>query len=307
LSNLVVFYVPIRYKYDVKQITSSSTSIAYSYNSSYTDDFNRKITGFMAPASQSIVNNLPQWMDLRKNTSSLGWQFVNSWGQNFETVLQNSSVAIENLHLETTRKTQKSKLFSIEISNRDLLLEKSFDNLLYNSGFTIKGPARKALPLGWNRFTRSDKTKVFLIDSRSYICPGTIVIDRVGSIGQVAYLGGESVQNLAASAYFFSEADNVSFNLLCIAELQDGTTRFSIAKTEETYSSWKRIHLVLPVNSKVYRAHFVLHSSSSGPVYINAPKLEISSSPTRWSKSPLDYLPYARASSNFSQVCAVQG
>jgi len=246
-------------------------------------------------------------MEMRKNTASIGWSFVNSWGQNFEYVYQDTLDTLSELHLETTRKTQRSKITSIDIADRGLLVEKTFDNLLYNSSFTLRGPSRDGLPLGWQRFVMDDKPRVFSIDARSYICPKTMVIDRVGSIGQSVFMNEASIKDITSSLYYFTEATQVDFVMLKIIELFDGTTRISSHKIDESTSTWKRIHSTVAVNSKVYRIHFVLHSNSSGPVYINAPKLEIGSMATKWCKSNIDYLPYSPAFTNYSQVCAVQG
>ena len=307
MSNLVVFYVPIRYKYGSRQVTSSSISVSYGYNSANISDFNNKSTGTRAPATQAILNNLPQWMEMRKNTSSRGWSFVNAWGQNFEYVYQDTLDTLSELHLETTRKTQRSKVTSIDISDKGLLVEKTFDNLLYNSSFTIRGPSRDGLPMGWQRYARDDKPRVFSIDARSYICPKTMVIDRIGSIGQSIFMNEVSIKDITSSLYYYTEAAQVDFIMLSIIELFDGTTRINSHKIDTATSTWKRIHSTVSVNSKVYRIHFILHSNSSAPVYINAPKLEIGSMATKWCKANTDYLPYSPSFSNFSQVCAVQG
>ena len=305
MTNLVVYYVPIRYEYSVKKIESTSVAIPYGYNSSLSKSFYKKLQGFNAPSTQSILNNLPQWMEMRKNKDSVGWKLANSWGQNFEFLLENTISSLQDLHLETADRHQKYSFASIRLTNKELISEKTFDNLLYNSSFSIRGPARTGLPAGWNRYVKSDKNRVFHIDSRAFIGSGTILINRVGSIGQSVFVNDQSIKDLSASVYCLARSGAVDVNLLVIVELSDGSTKSFTKKLSSSFSDWIRLENTMAINSKVYRIHFVLHSNSTTPIYLNAQKLEIGGQVTRWSKSDSDSLPYLPATSNFSQVAAI--
>ena len=307
MSNISISYIPVRYGYTKKRISTSSCSVAYGYTSTYQESFEPPSVGYKAPATQAILNNLPQWMEMRKNTSSNGWKFTNSWGQNLEHVIDLTKVLVQEQFLSSADITQRSSIYFFSVLNRELLENTTFNNLLFNSNFSIRGPVRTGMPAGWVRYNSGDRNSTYLVQDRSYIGSGSMVIEKSGVFGQSVNFGNTLVKDISASCYFLANSPEAEIGLVVVAETIDGKA----ISVESTFSGqsehWQRLTAVLPISNKVFRLHFVVHAKSQLPILFNAPKLEISSQPGRWCKSTLDELSYVSSNSNFSQICAVSG
>jgi hypothetical protein len=307
LSNLSISYIPIRYGYTKRQISTSSCSVAYGYTSAYEQSFTLPSVGYKAPATQAILNNLPQWMEMRKNTSSNGWRLTNSWGQNLEYVVDLTKVLVQEQFLSSADITQRSSIYFFSISNRELLENTTFNNLLFNSNFSIRGPARTGMPAGWVRYNSGDRNSTYLVQDRSYIGSGSMVIEKSGVFGQSVNMENRMIKDISASCYFLANSPEAEVGLVVIAETIDGKAISAESNFKGQSQQWQRLAAVIPVNNKVFRLHFVMQSKSQLPILFNAPKAEVSSQPSRWCKSSLDVLPYVDSASNFSQICAVSG
>ena len=307
MSNLKISYIPIRYAYAQKRIKTSTLSIAYGYTSPTALTFTEANIGFRAPATQAILNNLPQWMEMRKNTSSNGWRLANSWGQNLEYIVDLTKTLVQEQFLVTADLTQRSQLFSFSLKEREVIENTVFDNLLFNSNFSIRGPVRTGMPSGWVRYDTRNRNTTYLIDDRSYICSGSMIVEGTGTFGQSVSFSNTLTKDVSASCYFLANGSSNKVNLVVIAETIDGKAISSETSFSGSSQQWQKISTTLNINTKVYRVHFVLHSTSKTAVIFNAPKLEIAGSPTRWCKSINDNLSYVGSSSNLSQVCAVSG
>lgn len=305
MNNIKVDYLPVRYSYEPKQLTKNSLAVAYGYSSDIASTFAVQSQGFLAPATQGILNNLPQWMEMRQKTDSTGWTLVNSWGQNFEHVVELTASYVNEHHIHTADKFQRSTLYSTNLYNRELIETKLFNNLLFNSNFSIQGPSRTKLPLGWIRYNSKTYNKVYLVKNKAFICPNSILVDGTGSFGQSVYINNQIAETISFSMYYLSNSSTAKVTLITIVEMLDGTTKFSQATGVGSTSEWKRLTGSLRIEGSVYRLHFVIHSESSGKVFFNAPKLEVSNLVTKWSRSIVDTLPYLDASNYFSQVCAI--
>ena len=307
MSSIKISYVPVRYGYTTKKLSSSSTSIAYGYTSTTEESFNEQQVGVNAPATQAIVNNLPQWMELRKNRSSNGWKLVNSWGQNLESMVEMTKSLLQEQFLVTADSNQRSSLHSFSINDREQVEDKVFNNLLVNSSFSVRGPSRIGMPAGWARYSSSDDKSTYLVQDRPYICSGSMVIERNGIFGQSISLENALVKNISASCYFLANFPGSRAGLVVIAETIDGKA----LPVETTFNGqsqhWQRLTCSLPANNKIFRVHFVLYGYSTGFILFNAPKLEIADTAGRWCKSGQDGLLYTSSASNFSQICAVSG
>lgn len=307
MSNISISYVQVRYGYTPRELSKSSVDIAYGYTSTSAETFVEQNVGTNAPATQGIMNNLPQWMEMRKNRSSNGWKLTNSWGQNLEHIVDITKSFVQEQFIATADITQRSSLHSFSINNRELVEERTFNNLLFNSAFSIRGPVRIGMPSGWGRYSTEHRKTTYLIHDRSYIGSGSMIIEGSGTFGQSVALDNTLIKNLTGSCYFLSIGSSSKVKLVVIAETIDG----KLISTETTFqgssTEWRRIEGTLSANQKIFRAHFVLHASNATSVYFNAPKLEIADKSTRWCKSGLDGLPYTTSFSNFSQVSAVSG
>ena len=307
MTDIKFNYLPVRYSYETRAMAQSVLAIAYAYSSEASTTFQPRNVGFDAPATQSILNNLPQWMYMRQKKDSNGWKLVNSWGQNFELLVETVQSLVANKYLVTADVSERSTVHSIQISDPELLKIKEFKNLLFNSSFCIRGPVRTGMPSGWSRYSKQNKNNVFSIPDRPFLCPYTMVIKGAGVFGQMVNLDNRSVKDLTASIYCFSNSEVTDIKLILICEMEDAKSKF--VQSYETFglNNWRRIECTLPANGRVFRAYMIVHSNTATPVYFNAPKLEVSSRATPWCKSTEDVLPYVPGSSNFSQVCSVWG
>lgn len=305
MNNIKVDYLPVRYSYEPRQLTKNSLAVAYGYSSDVASTFATQSQGYLAPATQAILNNLPQWMEMRQKTDSNGWKLVNSWGQNLEHVIELTASYITERHLHTADKFQRSSLYSTNLYNRELIETKIFNNLLFNSNFSILAPSRTKLPLGWIRYNSSNYSNVYLVKNKAYICPNSMLIDGTGSFGQSVYVNNSIAETISFSIYYLANSPGIKVTLLAIAEMQDGTVKHSQAVSSSPSSEWRRLTSSIKINGSIYRLHFVVQCESTAKIYFNAPKLEIANASTKWSRSPLDTLPYLASSNYFSQVCAI--
>jgi hypothetical protein len=301
LSNLSISYIPIRYAYAKKSISTSSCGVAYGYSTTSEESFRGLSIGFKAPATQAILNNLPQWMEMRKNTSSNGWTLVNSWGQNLEYVVDLTKSVVQEQFLSTADTTQRSSLYSFSISDRELIENVNYNNILFNSNFARKGPSRMGMPAGWVRYNSSHRNTTYLVHDRSFICTGSMVVEGTGVFGQYINTNNVLIKNLTGSCYLLANNPNSRVGLVLVAETIDGIAVSSEAEFKGQSQQWQRLVTTLDINAKVFRVHFVLHANSPGYVIFNAPKLEESNTASMWSRSFRD------SNVGFSQVCAISG
>ena len=297
----------VRYSYESRALGKSSLPLTYSYTSAQAATYESPVVGFKAPATQQILNNLPQWMAMRQDNQSAGWQLANSWGQNLELVVDQVKDFLASKFLASADVAERSSVYSINLKDRELLQNRGIRNLLFNSSFTLRGPTRTGLPSGWSRYNSQDTNRVFLIRSKPFICPHSMTIIGSGTFGQAVELNNSSVKDLTASIYYTTLASRIDIRAVMIVEMEDATTKFLQLTQTEPSSIWRRMFGTLDVSGKVYRVHFVVYSSTDSAAYFNAPKVEIAGQVSSWTSSVRDTLPYVESSTNFSQVCSVWG
>lgn len=301
-SDLVTDYTPVRYKYNVRELKTTDLGIAYTYSLSNLGDIVEQQIGYKAPATQEILNNLPQWMEARQNVNSNAWKFTNSWGMSLQNTSDNLDRQIENLSLLTIRKYQLHEVDYIsllETINDDFPVR----NLLFNSSFSVKDVARSNMPLGWVNY--KENADLVIDKKQSTIVPCSLKSE-LGTFkfGQDILFENKQVDTLVGSFYVLSDASDVDISFTISVELINGTSKLFTYKHTNRSSEWVRISLPCSVNDQVYRANFIISSKSSGLVRIAAPQLE-QTSLSGWTKSTLDSLPYYLSSLRFNSVYAL--
>lgn len=301
---LTVDFAYLRYEYGQKRLSTGQLPVVYEYGSRHIESFAPPNEGFNAPSTQAILNNLPQWMKMRQDVTSTGWQLVNSWGQNLESVLVSINDSMPDKFLTIADTKVRSLLHYTDITEPELLEDRRFDNLLFNSSFSLNGLARHRMPAGWTDFD-SELSDIRIINSKSFICPGTVSINRNGKIGQTVYLDNVSTKSLTASIYVLVNTHNVNITFITSVETIDGTHILKQSKITNRSSEWRRLAHTLEVNAQVYRVQFIIISECSDTVLLNAPKLESSERATNWTKSVNDILPFADGNGRFASVTAI--
>lgn len=297
-SDLKTNYSYIRYAYTHDQVTSNSIGIAYGYSASAYGAVEPPPIGYKAPTTQSIVNNLPHWMQLRQDQNSNGWKLVNSWGMGLDNVVERTLYNLTNLNLTTSDLTQLNKVTYTDITDSKLIESNSARNLLFNSSFAIKDVARSNMPAGWESYISSEGYE--LSHTKSVISPVSIGSDVI-KIGQQIILDNIAIDTLVSSVYIYANSDTVDVKIYISVEKTDGTTEISTASLTNRSNEWVRLMVKTVVNSQAYRVNYSILANCSDKIYICAPQLEVSSIST-WSRSNRDFLPYYPSSSPFNLV-----
>lgn len=302
-----------RYAYDTSVLKEASLNINYAYTveDSWEENVTRPYVGFKAPATQAIVNNLPQWMEIRKNRSSTGWKFINSWGQNLEATIEYASDSIADVFLKTSDTFKRSKLYYTDITDPEVLDDRTFTNLLFNSAFSIRDCSRTKLPMGW--FDNLEDSQVAELDTtKSLAGSNSIKVSSSCVISQSGMLNNISSNSMTASIYVLSKqleelaetesAEDTTIMLRLTIEKIDGS---SVSKEEvltKTSDYWQRIQLTLPINSQAYRYYFSVKVIGDNEVNLACACLENSTVASNWNKSEKDLAFYISSISNFGLV-----
>ena len=299
-ADLRTDYTPVAYGYSIQDVSMDSLSMAYSYGSISLGDLEARQEGFKSPATQEILNNLPQWMKMRQSTESDGWKLTNTWGMALERVVENAEKNTTNLNIITAETYPLSKVTHIDITSKDLLEPRNARNLLFNSSFSIKDVSRSKMPAGWEKYT-ADQSTALSDRSTGITCCSLVSPSGKMKVGQGAILGNVMIGKMYASVYVLCDAPNTDITLHVSVEQTDAVNNASQAKITSRSAEWVRLVLPIDVNSQVYRVNFSITTNCNNPVIIAAPQLEVGSL-TAWSKSLLDTLPYEPASSIFNLV-----
>jgi hypothetical protein len=295
-------YTPIRYNYTTSNLKINDLAVCYSYNATSVGEFTTPLVGFRSAATQAIANNLPQWTKIRQNNTAVGWQLMNSWGMGFESVLETTNKYINNMFIPTADKTLFSKLYTVEVSDNDIL-EKEYPNVLYNSSFALRDISITELPSGWNVYSENkDISLAYNIPAVSAV----VLNSESGKfkIGQDRTFDELYVNKLFASVYVKTNSSNVSFKLIVSIEDIFGRNTSKTAKLVSRSQEWTRLVLPIDINKKIYRINYTLISDCSGEVSICCPQLQ-ENKLSSWSTSVVDFLPYLPSSQIGNCIYAV--
>ncbi len=298
--DLKIDYAYVRYSYSPKTISLGGLSLAYSYGSSVFGEIAAPFVGHKASTTQDIVNNLPQWMKLRQSYNSTGWKLINSWGMNFDNVVENTNKRLLDLNLTTTDSKYLSLLHYVDIDSKELLEPRANRNLLFNSSFAIKDVARSGLPSGWE--SHYGNTGVLSFKGSPNV--GCIVSSngRI-KVSQQVVLDNVLLSRLCGSVYYKGTGTG-SVTLVVAIEKTDGTNITKSTRVESVTTEWTRMSLTIDINSSVYRINYSIVGYGTGSLHVASPQLERNSL-TDWSKSSLDSLPYYPVQDTFNSVVAV--
>ena len=301
ICDLRTSYAPIRYSYASTELTQDSVSVSYSYDSQAQTELADPIVGHKAAATQSIVNNLPQWMEMRQNHDSCGWQLVNTWGQMLEDSVELTQQQLANLFLDTTDYTQKDRIYSVSLPEVDYT--RTSKNLLRNASFSVPDCARARLPAGWTDYHKPQAQAVTRTQAEGTLGCYAVGFSSTGSLGQVVELDNQVIDQLAGSVYVLNlTGDPVT--LILSVELLDGRSIAREVSSSSAYGDWQRLTVTIQPSEQVYRAQLVVRAApTTSPIYISAPQLEIGSQASAWRRG-LDDLPWLAGNSPLGQLQA---
>lgn len=305
--DLISNYINVRYSYSATVLAAISMTIGYSYGSQCVEVIDPPYAGYMGAATQSILNNLPQWMEMRQKTDSSGYKFVNSWGMAIESVVNLTRNKLRNLFSITADKSSRFKLFRGSITTREAFEDRSSRNLLLNSGFGLRDVARSRLPLGWTDYGKPAYQQVTLDSSNSFA--GSYCVKMLDNciLSQLTDIN-KNVTKLIGSVYV--KGTNILGSLVLSIQTIDGINFSAEIPIEGDIENWQRFIAPVRVDSEVYQVQTTI-KLKTGTMYVACPQLEISDAATEWQPSLLDKpryieytLPYrfAQAISNVGTV-----
>jgi len=258
------------------------------------------IIGFHSASTQSIANNFPEWTKIRQNYTSTGWKFINAWGMALESVVDNVTKNINNMHLATSDLLENTSVHTIELPDPSIL-DKQYLNILYNSSFCIKDVSRSKMPAGWTLDSGSDVQTIFTGYAPSI---GAIASD-IGTlkIRQDIYLDNEFYNKLYGSTYLKC-ATGSNVKVIISTETIDGTVLSSTGIYSGSCVEWTRLSTNLNISAQLYKATFTVESMCSGRVEISSVQLQ-KDALTEWSNSTVDVLPHTNAIPLGNAVAAI--
>lgn len=283
----------IRYSYGKKPRREASINIGYAYGSQDYTQITDPLAGFKAPATQSVVNNLPPWMSMRQSESTRGWELVNSYGMGLESLVDLTNKHMRNMFLATADRNSRFRYYKGELTIDELFEFTPSRNVLANSSFSKPDVSRTALPMNWTDYKKIANTQTVFLDS-DRVLKGTnsVRIDGLGTVSQIVDISGLStVKNMTASVYVYSDSSVDVSVVLSVQGLNTGIQSSEI-RYVDTPSGWERISVTVPVDKEGFEAQIVLRSNSSSTVYFDCAQLEVSDSATDWQASDADKLVY---------------
>ncbi len=246
--------------------------------------------GFHSASTQSIANNFPEWTKIRQNYTSTGWKFINAWGMALESVVDNVTKNIYNMHLATSDLLENTSVYTVELPDEDIL-NKQYLNILYNSSFCIKDASRTKMPAGWTLGTGNDVETIFT----GYAPAVGALVSNNGllRISQDIYLDNTYYNSLYASTYIKC-ATGTNVKVIVSTESIDGTVLASTGIYTGTSPEWTRLSIGLTTNSQLYSTTFSVEATCSGRVEISSVQLQ-KDILTEWSNNSNDVLPFTDA------------
>lgn len=295
--DLAFSFVTVPYSYVTGSLAQNSVNITYGYGSVCDITVSGQFIGYQAAATQSIVNNLPQWTTIRQDINSRGWNVVNSWGANLEESIALASESISDIFLETANPHSRSRIYYADISRSEITENREFYNFFLNSAFSMPDVVRTKLPAGWSDYESTNVNNVSLDKTVGLLGSNSVKIITNGKIGQIVNLAG-TMSDMTASVFILGSG-SISF-ILSIEKI-DGTSVSKEVRVQAHQTEWTRIVNTVTVNAGVFRAQITI-GSIGGTVHLCAPQLEAGSFVSTWSRSLKDDLPYYPGSRILGQV-----
>ena len=291
--DLKVGTINVRYSYGKKPLYTATLGVGYSYGSECYTSIDPPHVGYKAPATQSIVNNLPQWMETRGSETSNGWQLTNSYGMALESLTDLVTKDMKNLFLATADRNLRSRYYKGELTVDEIFLFDSSRNLLSNSSFSRPDTARTRLPYEWTDYHKPASQTVFLDKTRKLKGTYAVRIDGRGVISQLTDISNlGALDTITASVYFYTDATAVDVSLVLAVQDINGVNTLGETKYEGTAVGWNRLVVSVTVSEDSFLSQVTLRSNSSSSVWFDCAQLEDSSRASDWQASDVDKLSY---------------
>lgn len=295
--------IEILYSYNVKDPLVSFIDIGYSFNDEYDDeDFGDIVYIPKSAATQQILNNLPPWMEMRKNYDSNGNQLVNAWGGNLESIIDLYSTLRKDSFLMTADMWYDVPLASSELTGKgQRVYEPVMRNLLYNSSFSIDAGARFQKPLGWKAARNTLNGIQFnydnsLFGSRAILLAGTEGGGDLSQTASVIVPGGPVTASVFIKTPYDNgeSADDVWDSseaglLMLVLNADDTVETYGVGFPKNTSGVWIRASLTANLTKETHKITFMLVNRTALDLIVDCPLLEQSETLNVWTSSTIDF------------------
>lgn len=307
--------VEILYSYNEVDPIISYADIGYTFSDPNNDeDFADIPVGWKTAVTQKILNNLPMWMEMRKDYDSIGNQFVSAWGMNLDGVINLYNTTRKDQFLYTADLYHDVNLGVSELSNdKERVYTPNLRNLLYNSSFSLKAPVRYQKPLGWTVSRSSIDNLTFnsqesIFGTNSLRLSGLSVLKQTRAIRIAAapltlsiFVKTDDTELSTSATWDVSEA-----GMALLVKYADGTIEtYGIGFPKNTLSKWARASLTVTQTQEIDTISVIIGNRLSDSTFIvDCPMLEVSKNLAEWSPSILDTPVNSKTS--FRQVTGLQ-
>lgn len=298
LTGAVDNAVEVAYQYIEQEQYNESVDIGYTYGPEITGQ--DPLEGYRAAYTQKILNNLPDWVEMRKNHLATGQMLVNSWGFNLEDSLQLYTELRKDQFLSTTNNYNDLHLGVSELSfQEEKVYQPVFNNILYNSSFTYLGAKRYQKPEGWD-INRYNIDAVSIDTSNSLYGENCIYFDGSKSAANMKQtrnlkiLGGKLVFSIyyktkdsTASLNDFYQADECG-TIITVLYSDSTIQHFGLKFKKNTNNKYIRLYTTLNITKETKSFSINIVNNITNKFYIDLPMLEIGVKPSQWTSSSDD-------------------
>lgn len=309
--------IEVIYSYNMVDPIVSYIDIGYTYSDPNEDDIVSFVYGRKSPFTQQILNNFPQWMELRKNYNSNGSKLVNAWGQNLERVLDYYATLRKDQFLSTADTSNNIDVSISELTGKgNKIYTPIFQNFLYNSSFSMRSASRLNKPLGWTANRDNINCISFDLDNSIFgtngiLLDGTKGKSQLDQTRQLALAPGPLtlsifVKTVNDTGLDINEVwDNQEASLILTVWYADNTIQtYGVNFPKNTKNKWTRASLTANLSLETYKISVHIINRTQYKYSVDCPMLAVSKIVTQWTPSKLDVLPFTSTSAR--SVAGVQ-
>lgn len=296
--------VEVLYSYALTDPYLVPLTVAYTYSdeTASTD----RVIGCRAAATQKIMNNLPMWMHMRQKHDSVGQVLAHAWGCNLEDANSLFNEYRSEQFLATANTYDDVHMGVSELSfSEEKVYDSDFRNILFNSSFSMTGPARLQRPEGW-AVSRNALADVSFDKTNSVFGDHGVAITgsmEMKQLREYKMLGG----HLTYSIYVKTTSDTGEkltdkydpdeAGLIMAVHYADSTVdSFGIGFPKNTANNWARVGLTATITKETHKVEVMVVNRTGVNMVVDLPMLEQTKGIQAWSPSPLDTPIYLNAS-----------
>jgi hypothetical protein len=304
--------VEVAYSYVEKDPFAEHIAVAYSYTDGSTGVI--PVVGGRAAYTQQIMNNMPEWMDIRQKHDSVGQKVMHSWAANLEDASELLAQHQLDSFLSTADPYSDIHMSITELSfSEDKVYTPDLRNLLFNSSFSMKSFARSQKPEGWAVGRDSLDNLTFTEDHSIYGPHALRLINGVelSQSRELRVAGGD----ITFSIYAKTESDTQLKTtvkhepsdagiVLVLYYADHDIESYGVGFPKNTLGEWARVGLTVSIPKSVHKFEVFITNRTSDAYIIDLPMLEGSKRIQSWTPSTEDVPIYS--DSPFKSVGGVQ-